>query len=610
MRLRAGRTRAWAVLVTGLAVALGTAVPASPAAAADEPVTIVGHGWGHGRGMGQYGALGYATMYGWSSSAIVSHYYGGTTLRADAGNPLISVELTRLTGTAPILTGNGLVVDGQGTGTAALRVVPSGSGYQVQVSSGCGGPWSDWGPVRAAGLTVQSADGLVTVCEPARADYYRGAIQVVTGTDGQPYTLNVLAVEDYLRGVVPRESPASWGSLPGGMEALKAQTIAARSYALASRRSVSGATTCDTTACQVYLGYAEQAPYGSYKLLEDSRTDTAIAQTAGQVMRKPDGSVARTEFSSSTGGWTAGGTFPAVQDLGDAVASNPNQTWTVSTTLPAVAQALGTGAIRTLSVTGRNGLGAEGGRVTQVTVVPVSGATRTFTGDQFRVALGLKSDWFSLSSISAAASRSVVRALYQDVLGRQPDASGLEYWTGIVTATGDASRVTAPIVSSRERLTTFVTQVYADALHRAPEAGGLEYWIGYLGSGQGVSALQVSVFASPESLNVLGGGDVRAWVGGMYQALLLRQAAPAEVDYWTGIAQTYGRGAAVVAIARSDEAGLRRLTGYYQQFLGRDLDPSGAASWLPLMAERGDFTLPALIGASPEYWARAQTRFP
>jgi SpoIID/LytB domain protein len=600
----------WAALATGIAVVVAALVPATPAAAVDEPVTITGHGWGHGRGMGQYGALGYATTYGWRYSDIVGHYYGGTTLSGDAGNPLLSVELTRLTGTAPILTGAGLVVDGQGTGTGALRVLPSGGGYQVQVAGGCGGPWSDWGPVRAAGLTVQSADGLVIVCEPERASYYRGAIQVVTGTDGRQYTLNVLPAEDYLRGVVPRESPASWGSLPNGLEALKAQAVAARSYALASARPTSGATTCDTTSCQVYLGYAEQAPYGSYKPLEDSRTDTAIAQTAGQVMRQPGGAIARTEFSSSTGGWTAAGAFTAVEDLGDAVSSNPNHTWTVSTTLPAVAQALGTGPIRSIAVTGRNGLGAEGGRVTQVTVVPVSGAARTFTGNQVRTALGLKSDWFSISSVSVAASRSVVQALYQDVLGRQPDPAGLDYWTAVVTATGDASRVTAPIVSSRERLTAFVTQVYADALHRAPEAGGLEYWIGYLASGQGVSALQVSVFASPESLQVLGNGNERDWVGGMYQALLQRPAAPGEIDYWTGIAQQYGRGAAVVAIARSDEAGLRRLTGYYQQFLGRGLDPSGQASWLPLMAERGDFTLPALIGASPEYWARAQTRFP
>lgn len=603
--------RSWAGLVAlGLALAGALVGPASPAAAAEDgTVTITGHGWGHGRGMGQWGAYGYATRHGWSFQQILAHYYGGSTLRADAGNPTIKVELTRLTDTAPMLTGTGLVVDGQGVGAAALRVMPAGSGtFQIQTAPGCGGPWSSWGAPRASGLTVQTADGAITVCEPTRASYYRGAVQVVRGTDGKQYSLNVLPVEDYLRGVVPRESPASWGDASNGMAALRAQAVAARSYALASSRPKSGATTCDTTACQVYLGYHEQAPYGTHKDLEDPRTDQAIAQTAGHVMRTAGGAVARTEFSSSTGGWTAGGAFTAVEDLGDAV--SPYHTWTVSTTLSAVASALGTGPIRTISVTGRNGRGADGGRVTQVTVTNTSNATFTYTGDAFRSKLGLRSDWFSISAVSVTAARAVVKALYQDVLGRSPDPSGLEYWTSVLTATGDPSRVTAPIVSSRERLETFVAEVYQAALHRKPEPGGLDYWARYLAAGNGVSALQISVFASPESLQVLGGGDVGAWVGGMYQALLGRTAGPSEVAYWTQVAQTSGRANAVVAIARSDEAGLRRLNGYYQRFFSRDVDPSGVASWLPLMAERGDFTLPAILGSSPEYWQRAQVRYP
>ena len=42
-------------------------------------VVIDGRGWGHGRGMSQYGALGYAINFGWSSAQILDHYYGGTT---------------------------------------------------------------------------------------------------------------------------------------------------------------------------------------------------------------------------------------------------------------------------------------------------------------------------------------------------------------------------------------------------------------------------------------------------------------------------------------------------------------------------------------------------
>ena len=71
-----------------------------------------------------------------------------------------------------------------------------------------------------------------------------------------------------------------------------------------------------------------------------------------------------------------------------------------------------------------------------------------------------------------------------------------------------------------------------------------------------------------------------------------------------------GRAAAVAGIAKSSESGLSRLTAFYQQYLGRGLDASGIASWLPYMSGAGDFLVPGFIGGSIEYWGRAQTRFP
>jgi len=184
--------------------------------------------------------------------------------------------------------------------------------------------------------------------------------------------INHLPTEPYLRGVVPRESPAYWGSLGGGkgLQALRAQAVAARSYALASVRSTF-AHTCDTTACQVYDGAGFKTGL-TWTVLEQASTDAAISGTAG-VVRRTSGGIARTEFSSSTGGYTAGGTFPAVVDLGDSITSNPNHTWVTTLAFSAVASLLGTGTIRSMAVTTRNGLGAEGGRVTNVRVVSTAG---------------------------------------------------------------------------------------------------------------------------------------------------------------------------------------------------------------------------------------------
>ena len=214
-------------------------------------------------------------------------------------------------------------------------------------------------------------------------------------------------MEDYLRGVVPRESPASWGDASGGkgMAALQAQAVAARSYAAAQNR-YSWAKTCDNQNCQVYGGAGLNGV-----VTEDSRTNTAVTSTAGKVLTNSSGAIVSAEFSSSTGGWTAGGTFPAVQDLGDA--ASPNHDW--STTIPAstIGNAFGVGTLQSISTTG-NGLGADGGRVL---TAAVKGSTRTVTvtGNQFRSTLGLMSDWFVVAKPLCAPTMYLTNSLTNPV---------------------------------------------------------------------------------------------------------------------------------------------------------------------------------------------------
>ena len=226
---------------------------------------------------------------------------------------------------------------------------------------------------------------MLRLCAPeARA--YRGALGVVW--DGSTlHTVNTVFMEDYLRGVVPRESPASWGDAVNGagLNALMAQAVAARSYARTENRAPY-AQTCDTTTCQVYGGAGLNGTS-----LEDPRTDRAVATTTGDVMTL-GGQVARTEFHSSSGGYTAGGTFPAVVDDGDV--ASPYHDWSVTLPRASVSAAFGVGPLQSITVLTRNGLGADGGRVLTVRVTG-TGASVVVTGEQFRTALGLRSSWFT-----------------------------------------------------------------------------------------------------------------------------------------------------------------------------------------------------------------------
>ena len=81
---------------------------------------------------------------------------------------------------------------------------------------------------------------------------YRGTLRAIKGD-----TVNILPLDDYLKGVVPREVPASWKPA-----AVQAQAVAARTYAAFGRREpqASHYQICDTTACQVYGGYSDEGP--------------------------------------------------------------------------------------------------------------------------------------------------------------------------------------------------------------------------------------------------------------------------------------------------------------------------------------------------------------
>lgn len=249
-------------------------------------------GVGHGRGMSQFGALDRAVA-GASAARILADYYPGAALGTVAPTP-VRVRLLEDDGeTLDVYSDTGLtvadrrVVPGQ---AAHLTPRPDG-GADVTVTTGCDGDvlWRDstadpWAYPVDLGADRPSAEHL-RVCDGGT---YRGVLGV-TLENGAARTVDRLDIEDYLLGVVPAEMQADWADR-GGAEALRAQAVAARSYALAEHR-YPYAQTCDTADCQAYPGTA----------MEDSRATAAVRATTGRVLLR-DGRILRSEYSSAPGG--------------------------------------------------------------------------------------------------------------------------------------------------------------------------------------------------------------------------------------------------------------------------------------------------------------------
>jgi SpoIID/LytB domain protein len=428
-------------------------VLASPEAASAYPssgVALTGHGFGHGHGMGQWGALGYA-LADTGYQSILGHYYGGTsaaTLPAGQDSHQVRVALTENDGNTVIVTsGSPFSVGGTSIAVPAGQAVlmgPVGGGvWTVSTGPGCGGPWT--ARATLADPTAQPSSNPVLgdpqtaakalqLCQIGGNLTTRGSIEATYNSAGAPRTVNTLPLEQYVAGVVPNESPAGWAGLggpgpqgqPWGFQELEAQAVAARSFVMAGLGSYGGyADICDL-ACQAYRGVEN----------ETAASDLAVTDTAAGVREFAGGAVASTQYSASTGGYTAPGAFPAVVDAGDSVcvtgACNPDHSWSASvpvSTVEAVWPQLGT--LEAVDVTARNGLGDWGGRVTAMTLVG-SRANVSLSGGAFAGALGIKSDWFTVGTTITGPA-----------VGMAPTPDGRGYWVvganGSLFAFGDAA---------------------------------------------------------------------------------------------------------------------------------------------------------------------------
>jgi SpoIID/LytB domain protein len=421
-----------AVLLASSVVPVGRSA-GQVAAAADTVVTLVGHGNGHGYGLSQWGAYGYAVDHGWNATQILDHYYGGTVAGTVPTSTLITVRLQNLDDaqTAVVSATGGLLVDGVAGGpwksVVAREVAPSvysvwaRSDAQVCPSAGdaLAAGWTMVAASVATAVNVRTqVDSLATAnfgdlaaaCEPGGTiRSYRGVIRAVNGTDGENRTVNEVPIEHYLRSVIAKEMSPSWATAGGGAGAfaLQAQAVAARSYALAESR-YSYARTCDMI-CQFYGGAATRtsAAATTFTRIEYPGTDAAVLATAGVVRRvATTGEIAYTMFAASSGGWTAPGVgarmpFPAVIDEGDDTVLNPNFNWSVTLTGAAItAQYPQIGVFAGITVLTRNGFGDWGGRVLSMRLDGASGSV-TVTGDAFRSRFGLKSNWFTVRGAQA-----------------------------------------------------------------------------------------------------------------------------------------------------------------------------------------------------------------
>ena len=362
-------------------IVIACLLAATPAASASSRLTIRGAGFGHGVGMSQYGAYGFAQQ-GTGYAEILAHYYQGTALGSLNGSRTVRV-LLHSTGAPAAFTG------ARRAGSRTLRPdrtyrVAGRAGGQVDLLSARGRRLGTF----TAPLQVGGGDGTLEV----RGRAYRGILEFRPGSWGGVDVINAVPLDQYVQGVVPLESPASWP-----LEALKAQAVAARTYAITSSKGGAGFEHYADTRSQVYGGVDA----------ERESTNQAVAETAGQVVTY-GGKPVVTYFFSTSGGRTedvqnafGGPPQPWLKSVEDPYDdTSPKHRWgPIRMSLASAQGRLGglvKGSFRGIRVLRRG----SSPRVVSAEVVGTGGRTRV-TGATLRARFGLYDTWAYFTSIGS-----------------------------------------------------------------------------------------------------------------------------------------------------------------------------------------------------------------
>ena len=275
-------------------------------------VTFYGAGFGHGLGLSQYGANGWATgVVGitLTGEQIVAKYYPGTQLQfLDPSRTFNRVLLSAPSSQGRYVCGGNNYFDGtlaDLSSTGGMRVLneaannavitQGGGGQNIQIiaSGGVVQVWQNWSPVTLVysgpgPVTVTPVDPNQPITFQQKGGAYRGNLRF-TNLGGTLRVINAVNYDDYTKGVIPLEMPTSWHP-----EALKAQALAARTYAYTSYKGGSrDYDVSDDQSDQCYGGIRVEVPSSTL----------AVNLTAGKVITY-NGAAIKAYFSSSNGGYS------------------------------------------------------------------------------------------------------------------------------------------------------------------------------------------------------------------------------------------------------------------------------------------------------------------
>jgi len=187
-------------------------------------------------------------------------------------------------------------------------------------------------------------------------------------------------------------------------------------------------------------------------------------------------------------------------------------------------------------------------------------------------------------------------------LGASGDGRAIDLLAHRAVEVGSAT-VVGELAGSREWAGAVITQMYLDVLGRAPDAGGLQFWLDRLGDGARTQDIGAQFYSSPEYVERA--GSTNAWLGKLYRALLDREPDASGIQYWRDqIAGGMSPFEVTSLFYSSPESRNGRVADLYRRILGRPPEAGGQEFWADQLNQIDDIRLAVELATSGEYYDR------
>jgi|GEM_PF-1431227 len=214
-----------------------------------------------------------------------------------------------------------------------------------------------------------------------------------------------------------------------------------------------------------------------------------------------------------------------------------------------------------------------------------------------------------LVTVTSNPNAAFVTQLYHDLLRRTPDSAGFGHWLTQMGQGMARVQVAQQFEQSTEYLTNAVHGLYQTLLGRTADPTGLANSLAYLNAGGTLDGVRAALAGSDEYF-MKHGGNTAGFLAALYQDLLHRPLDPSGAASWSGLLASAGsiagaRAFVANAVQRSTEALQREVQDAYETFLHRQADTAGLGAFLAALQGGGSAEqIISRIAGSDEYFAR------